>query len=114
MFPGYVFYDRAAVDRLEVFASRKVAGILVPDEPEQLREDLESLATALRTEPGLKRCDFGPPGTPVQVLDGPLAGTVGELVRRGARSTLVLRVRFLGFSAETTIDENHVRPLGRS
>ena len=111
LFSGYVFYDYEALEREEVFGTRKVAGIHLPDDPEELREDLTNLAAALSRDPEVQRGEIGPPGTRVQVMEGPLRGTFGELVRRGPRTLLVLSVRFLGFSAEMTIDERIVRPL---
>jgi len=110
LFPGYLFYDYDAVDKRVVYDSRRVVQLLVPDEPGELDRDLENLARALAHEASPRRRDFGPPGTPVEVIDGPLHGTVGELVRVGRHSMLVVRVKFLGFAAELTIDESFVRP----
>ena len=110
LFPGYVFYDKDAVDDRVVYDSRRVVQLLVPDDPDDLDRDLDNLARALTHDASPRRREFGPPGTPVEVIDGPLHGTVGELVRSGRHSMLVIRVKFLGFAAELTIDESYVRP----
>lgn len=110
LFPGYLFYDYDAVDKRVVYDSRRVVQLLVPDDPDDLDRDLENLARMLTRDVFPRRREFGPPGTPVEVIDGPLLGTVGELVRSGRHSMLVIRVKFLGFAAELTIDETLVRP----
>jgi len=111
MFPGYLFYDAGAIDRLQVFDSRRVAEILLPCDARELERDLKSLAGALAARQSPVACALGPPGTRVEVVEGPLAGVQGELVRAGGRCSLVLRVHFLGFAAELTVNEAHVRPV---
>ena len=111
LFSGYVFFDYEAIPRLRVFESRKVAQILVPDDPSQLRLDLENLALALQKDDSLREARFGGPGTPVYVARGPLIGVHGELVRFESRSTLVIRVNFIGKAAELEIDEAFVEPI---
>jgi transcription antitermination factor NusG len=111
LFPGYLFYDFPAIDRLRVFDSRRVARVLVPDDEPQLRRDLESLAAVLATNPDLRPAALDVPGTQVEVVDGPFQGATGELVRHGGMTRLVLRIHFLGFGAEMEVDESWVRPL---
>lgn len=112
LFPGYVFYDFEAIDRRRVFDTRRVAKILVPEEPQQLSQDLHNLAAALAVEPTLRRRELGPPGTPVEVIAGPLVGRTGRLVRQEGGTLLLIAVDFIGFGAEVAIDESCVRPLG--
>ena len=47
LFPGYVFFDHAAVEQREVYESGRVVGILVPPNPGHLHDDLRNLAVAL-------------------------------------------------------------------
>ncbi|MGD0089453.1 MAG: transcription termination/antitermination NusG family protein [Planctomycetota bacterium] len=111
LFPGYLFYDAEAISRPEIFASRHVADVLVPDDPQQLRSELESLALALGADASLRECRLGAAGTPVEVVRGPLKGVRGELVRFQAGHRLVLQISFLGKSAELAIDEAFVTRL---
>lgn len=111
LFPGYVFYDAGAIARERVFDSRKAAQVLRAPDPERLRTDLENLARALSLDDRCRQVDFTSPGQPVRVVAGPLRGTSGELVRLGSRSTLVIKVDFLGLAAELNIDEACVRPM---
>jgi transcriptional antiterminator RfaH len=110
LFPGYVFYDPTSIDRRRVFDTRKVANVLVPRDPEPLRRDLANLAHALAVEPSFRRHAFGPPGSPVRVVSGPLVGIEGRLVRTAGKSLLVILVDFVGFGAEVEIDEAHLAP----
>lgn len=110
LFPGYLFYDAQGIARERVFESRKVAQVLRAPDPDRLRSDLDNLAQALASDDRCRCVDFTAPGQPVRVVAGPLIGTSGELVRLGSRSTLVIKVPFLGLAAELNIDEACVRP----
>ena len=112
LFPGYLFYDSVAIHREDVFASRRVAQILVPDDPRELATDLGNLASIAASDEAPSACNDSPPGTLVEVIAGPLYGVAGELVRHAGRCRLLLRVRFLGFAADVAIEESCVRPLG--
>lgn len=111
LFPGYVFYDFEGIDRPRVFDTRKVAKILVPDDVRQLAHDLANLAAALAVEPEMQRRELGPPGTPVEVIAGPLEGRTGRLVRQDSGTMLVIAVDFIGFGAEVAIDESCLQPV---
>lgn len=111
LFPGYLFYDRDAVDRKIVYASRKVSKILVPDDPTRLQTDLRNVATALEAKPDLARTEITTPGTPVEIVSGPMMGVRGEMVRRKSETLLVLRVDFIHQGVEVAIDEALVRAL---
>lgn len=106
LFPGYVFFDEKAAPRALVFESRKLAQVLVPPDPEQLRIELDNLSRTLQSD--LREAIFGLAGSPVQVVRGPLKGVFGELVRYGAGSRLVVRVGFIGKAVELEIDEAFV------
>jgi hypothetical protein len=76
-----------------------------------LREELSSLALALRSEEGLRRSRFKKLGTPVRVVAGPMTGLCGELVRVKGTCRLIVRVSFIGKGAELEIDEALVEPI---
>jgi len=111
LFPGYVFFDSAAIDRHEVFQSRKVADIVHPPDHATLDNELSQIALAISRDSGLRECRLGPPGRPVYVARGPMKGLAGELVRIGPQTRLVLRITFLSKVAELAIDEAYVEPL---
>jgi hypothetical protein len=111
LFPGYVFFDSAAVEKELVFASRKVAQILLPPDQAQLRLELSDLAAAMNFDNTLREVTFGQPGTPVCVARGKLKGLAGTLVRYAGHSRLIIQVSFLGKAAELAIDEAFVEQV---
>jgi len=108
LFPGYVFFDTAAIDRCTLFASRRVADILYPPDEPQLRSDLLNLALALTGDRGLRETRFREPGRIVTIKCGTMKGLSGELVRLGSHSRLVIRIHFIGKAAELEIDEAYI------
>ena len=105
LFSGYVFFDRDAIHPGRIQGCRRIAQVLAPADPEELRRDLEQIARALCLEPTLHPARIAAPGTPVEVRHGPMKGLAGTLVRRGGESLLLISVRFLGATAELEIDE---------
>ncbi|MCG3174821.1 MAG: Transcription antitermination protein RfaH [Myxococcota bacterium] len=112
LFPGYLFYDRSAIRRLEVLSIREVAQVLEPANPVELREEL------LRLEDGLSRAgrswselSFTIRGAPVEVVSGPLKGLRGEFIEHKTGGSLLIRVTLLGRLVETSLDAVFVRPL---
>lgn len=110
LFPGYLFYDSAAIDRVSLFESRKVADVLFPPDPLELHRELSQLALALDHDSSLRETRFGDSGQPVVVVNGILAGLAGELVRVGSQSRLILRIHFLNKAVDLVIDEGCVEP----
>ena len=110
LFPSYVFYDAGAIERTEVFASRRIAGILDADDQEELRRDLENLSLALNRDDSLCATRFGEVGKPVQVVRGKFKGLRGEIVRIESATRLLIRVHFIGQAACLAIDESMVEP----
>lgn len=107
LFSGYVFYDAYSIPRQEVFQSRKVAQILEPPDPLQLQDELASLAIALCSDEPLRPSRYRT-GMAVRVARGPLRGLEGALVRNESECLLILRISFLGCTAELKIDEAYV------
>jgi len=110
LFPGYVFYDAGAIERTEVFASRRIVGILDADDQAELRRDLENLSLALNKDDSLCAARYGEVGKPVQVMRGKFKGLRGEIVRIESATRLLIRVHFIGQAACLAIDESMVEP----
>lgn len=111
LFPGYVFFDLDSIERREVFSSRKVVGVLSPDDPEQLRRQLGHLCKALQGAEGLTAARRLKAGQPVRVIGGSLRGVEGELIRTKGACLLLIRVSFIGKVAELEIDEGLVETV---
>ncbi len=111
LFSGYVFFDGNALSRAEVFASRRIAEILIPPDQGELKHDLEQVAFALQKDNSLRENKFGEVGRPVFVKSGPLKGLSGEFVRLGNDGKLVIKVSFIRKAVEMGIDEAFVEPI---
>lgn len=105
LFSGYVFFDHDGISKDRIYTCKRIAQVLIPDDPTELRMDLENIALALHAERHFRPASIHTPGTPVEVKHGPMKGIVGEMVRNGPENLLVIRVRFLGATAELEIDE---------
>jgi hypothetical protein len=111
LFPGYVFFDASAIPHTDVYASRKVAQVLRPGQPDLLGRELSNLSLALSVDESLREARFGQPGRKVFVARGPLKGVYGEFVRYGSDARLIIRVEFISRAAELAIDEAFIEPL---
>ena len=111
LFSGYVFFDSSAVSTEVLYASRKVAQVLVPPDPRELWGELNNLALALSHDRTLRETIYGAPGSPVYVARGKFKGLYGKLVRYDRESRLVIQVSFLKKAAELVIDEAFVEPV---
>lgn len=106
LFPGYLFVQIAAFERLDVLRSIGVVGIV--GNGEGPLEVSEQQITAIRTfvENGLK-CDPHPylkVGKRVRVTEGPLAGLEGILVRKKNRSLFVISVEMIQRSVSVELE----------
>lgn len=112
LFGGYLFYDFERLERIEVLRTYGVVRVLETPEPGRLAGELAALSVLLAKDGVVpERVDLGPPGTPVEVFQGPLVGTQGELVRVAGGTRLVLKIGFLHFGAAVEIDESCVRRI---
>ena len=114
VFGGYLFYGSDQVERIDVLRTYGVVRVIPTKNPILLAEELATLAQVLAID-GVetKRVELGPPGTPVEVISGLLAGCTGELVRQLHGTRIVFRIGFLGFGAAVEIDEALLRPIER-
>lgn len=108
LFPGYVFFDRAAISYHHVFDSRKVAKVLYCDHPEKLKTDLQNIDLALSSGFELREIEAPKVGERVAVVAGPLKGLEGEVIRHSGKTGLIVRIEFLAKAAELAIDEAYL------
>jgi len=116
LFPGYVFVRIPLCERLRVLTVPSVVRLvgfhgpaaLPAEEIEKLRDGLSSLRP--RPHPFLTA------GDRVEIVDGPLEGMEGILLRRKGLFRVVLSLDLIKSSVCVDLDANSVRPLrsGRS
>lgn len=111
LFPGYCFARFDPRQALEVRTCVGVATIVSFDGqlapvPDVEVEGVRRLVTSgLRYDP----CPFIKEGSRVEVVDGPLKGMIGLLVKKGAHARLVLSVDLISQAVSVTVDAADVR-----
>jgi transcription antitermination factor NusG len=111
LFPGYVFLYGDAEARLAVLRTNLVAQVLpVRDQP-RLWFDLARVYRLVTSGVPLAAAGDLPPGTPVEINRGPLAGLQGKVIRQGKRLKLLVEVQFLQQAVSAEIESWMVRPL---
>lgn len=102
LFPGYLFLHGDGQARLSALETNLVVNVLpVTDQP-QIQKDLARVHGLILSEASLTPEDKLSPGTPVDVIDGPLRGLSGTVLRRGKKLKFFVEVTLLrrGVSAE--------------
>src|SRR5271166_4531763 len=113
LFPGYVFVNLNARDRLGVLRAPGVLRFVtfqgqpaaVPDS--EIRALESSLSAGLRPQPH----PYLRQGAKVRVKRGPLVGAEGIMIRRKERFRLVLSIDLIMRSVMFEVDEADVEPL---
>lgn len=111
LFPGYCFARFDPDDRLPVLKCSGVVSIVsfdgelapIPDrEVENIRQLVED---TLAYDP----CPHIREGMLAEVINGPLKGVVGRLVRKGSHARLILAVDLIGQAVSVDVDAADVR-----
>jgi len=113
LFPGYVFVNIDARDRLGVLM---VPGVLrfvtFQGQPAAVADsDIRALESSMSAGLGAKPHPYLREGRRVQVKRGPLAGVEGIVIRRKERFRLVLSIDLIMRSVVVEVDESDVEPL---
>ena len=112
LFPGYCFARFHAADTVSV---RRCAGVVTivsfDGKPSVIDDDeLDAIRRLVGSQLSYDACPPIPEGTMVEVIDGPLQGVVGRLLRLGARMSVVLSVDVIGQAVRVEVVAEHVRP----
>jgi transcription antitermination factor NusG len=102
LFAGYLFFRGDDRQRVEAIQSDRLVKMLEVFDQESLVRDLTQLHRILSSDLPVLAEPTHPVGARVRIVNGPLAGLIGLVVRRGQRDQFVAVVRFLGRGA--TID----------
>jgi len=106
LFPGYLFVTEVEDRRLQVVETPGVCGIVsVAGVPAPIPSaEIEAIRRAVASPYRVEAHDYLSAGDHVCVVDGPLAGVPGILVRTEKSTKLVLSVELLGRSVAVEID----------
>lgn len=105
VFPSYLFFNATEEQRHRALKTRRVANLLAVRRQDELVRQLRQIHQALlggvslRWHPELKIGDWA------RVVDGPLMGVEGVVVRRMSRVRLVLNVTMLGQSVSVEVSD---------
>lgn len=112
IFSCYMFTSRdhfVGNSRISPFTRTRIAKVLNPPNPEQLRQELLDLRSLLCHHQLIQERVFGKVGDLVKIVRGPLAGTEGTILRlKPNQKKLILEIGFLNRRLEVEIGEEWV------
>lgn len=111
LFPSYVFIRGNSDARLQAMETNLVAQVLTVPNQGQLTEDLHRIFQVVESGLDLTREEQLLPGTPVEIIKGPLATTCGKVLRQGAKLRLVVEVQFLNQGVSVDIESWMLREI---
>ncbi len=112
LFPGYLFLHGTEEDRYEAIRSNRLVRVLeVPSQSELVRDLRQVQQVAASGIPFLPE-PVHPVGRKVRIKDGPLAGLVGTVYRRGDHERFTAVVSFLGQGASVELADWQVEAIG--
>jgi transcriptional antiterminator RfaH len=95
LFPGYVFLLADEAARASVLTTNLVNRCLPVVDQRQLADELASVHRLMLSELPLAPEQRLPPGTPIEIVRGPLTGLSGKVVREGKKLKFVVEVTIL-------------------
>lgn len=113
LFDGYLFLCSDRDQYVTALSTSRVVRALDVQDQGRVRFDLRQLKRLLDLETDVFREERLVPGLPVEIVDGPLCGVRGTIVRAANGPRFVVSVDFIRQGASVTIDASLLRPLGR-
>ncbi len=109
LFPGYLFARVNNEQRYAAFATNQVANCLPVDDQERFYCDLFRVHQLIESRLPISREERIQPGTPAEIIGGPLKGYRGKVVRRSSGMRLVVEVDFLQSGASVEVETIDIR-----
>ena len=103
VFPGYVFTRLHPEERMTILRTQHVVRTIAVQDPRRMIHQLRQVEHASRLPTDLRLVESFAAGEYVKVVSGPLRGLEGQVVRKGAHTSLVLAVDILGRAIEATV-----------
>jgi transcription antitermination factor NusG len=111
LFPGYIFLQASDDDWRRLLKMRFVARSIQVSDQYRLHVDLSRVFQLMNTGMPLVPEDRILPGTPVEIIAGPLEGLTGKFIRRGQRCRVFVEVQFLQRGVSVEIESWSIRRL---
>jgi transcription termination/antitermination protein NusG len=111
LFPGYLFLHGDSETRRQALETNLVACCLEVPDQDQLQVDLFRVHHLMTSGAPLTPEDRLEPGTRVEIIAGPLAGTEGTVIRQGKNLKVYVEVHFLRKGVSAEVESWMIRPL---
>jgi transcriptional antiterminator RfaH len=111
LFASYLFLRGNGDARRRALETNLVANCLPVAAQEQLCADLFRVYQLMTSGAPLTPEERMPPGTRVEIIDGPLAGLEGIILRAGTRKRFYVEVKFLQRGVSAEVEGWMIRPL---
>lgn len=112
LFSGYVFVSASGFignSAIPRELRSKIAQILKPTDPEQLRNELLKLAGLITDRKLVQERVVGQIGDPIRIVGGPLVGTEGKIVRlKPNRYAVIVEISMIGAKREVELSEGMI------
>lgn len=110
LFPGYLFFRGPAAARLAALRSDLIVQVLPVADQDGLERELESLWRLQQSGAPLVSHPYLGPGDEVEIVDGPLRGWTGTVLREKGRLRLVVSVTLLRQAVAAELDRDALVP----
>lgn len=110
LFPGYVFFRGSADERLAALRSQLVVRTLEVRDQALLHRELERIWRLQEAGERLVPHPYLGPGDEVDVVDGPLKGFSGVVLREAGQTRLVVSVTLLSRSVAAVVGRDAIAP----
>jgi transcriptional antiterminator RfaH len=105
LFTSYLFLYGDEYHRLEALKTNNLANVLEVKDQEAMVRDLRQIHQMLSSGLAVVPEPTHPVGSKIRILNGPLVGLTGTVVRRGKRDQFVAIVHFLGRGAAVDLQD---------
>lgn len=111
VFPGYLFFNGTEEQRLRALSTNRIVSVLSVPRQDELVRELRSVQHALAAGVGFRWHPEVRIGDLARVVAGPLMGVEGVVLRRLAKTRLVLNVMMLGQSVSVEVSDDSLEKL---
>lgn len=111
LFPGYLFLLGSDEARHAALTTNQVARVLPVDDQARLHADLSRIHQLLDSGAAVTPEERLLPGAPVEIINGPLAGLRGKVIRRGRHHVVFVAVNFLQRGASVEVEDWMLQPI---
>ena len=111
LFPSYVFLRGDDAARIDAYRGNSLVNVIDVGDQARLFDDLAQVHRMLASGIPVVAEPSHPVGSLVKIVNGPLAGLVGTVTRRGNRDQFIATVHFLGQGAAVELQDWQVERI---